>query len=424
MNDVFHKFRQWDGFDFGRTHLSSGGALQKAEQEHPDLMLIKAVQGIDEDALPPEILLKTYGKIKSLYGRVAGKEGWPAWDDLTSESAEKKAEESKEKTKLGEGFEHPKGGKTLGKLESERYTAAKRRLAGFAGQKTSGWGLYGRSIVPAAEAKLEGKKEEPERKAASLDDVSVDLLKGCGAPAPEDGKRKKKAANPLEAAAMKAAEEQGMPGYAKSDDVAPPAMLKSLPFTGAGDDWFMKSAVTDTGVLLDASQVIEDNRRADELEKSALIEELAGELPDLLMKSDEEGAVGSMAKKIKGKMQGLSDADAQRMAKKALAMKKKKDGGDEDDEGEETEKSNGDEAGEDEGETKKPEMSESQKEEQREKAKGSKPSVARLKDSGLGQGGPGRGGNPKTEGERKATHQARFGNTNTPARGTGQGGGY
>jgi len=38
---------------------------------------------------------------------------------------------------------------------------------------------------------------------------------------------------------------------------------------------------------------------------------------------------------------------------------------------------------------------------------------------GLGVGGRGRGGRPKTNAERRATHRARYGTSNLPPRGTG-----
>ena len=38
---------------------------------------------------------------------------------------------------------------------------------------------------------------------------------------------------------------------------------------------------------------------------------------------------------------------------------------------------------------------------------------------GLGEGGPGRGGTPKTQAEREQTHLRKFGSMVTPPRGTG-----
>lgn len=203
--------------------------------------------------------------------------------------------------------------------------------------------------------------------------------------------RMKKAGNPIEAAAAKEAKAQGMPGY-KSEEKDDRPMLKSSPFRETGDDWFNKAAVTDTGVLVDASGIIEENLRADVLEKAAAAEEalikaLADELP-LLKNDDEAGeAVASMAAKIKKGNPKLSDEDAKKMAEKAVAMRKKKDG---DDKGEDTEKSNGDAAAGDEGgdddKPKKPEPTEHEKAVRAEEAKGGKPSEAKPPASGAGMG--------------------------------------
>lgn len=122
-------------------------------------------KSLDRDDEEGEDLIKTYTAIRNAYEK---KYGAGSWSKIKVSKEAKTSEAKPEKLPFG-------AKKKLGPEEHERYTEAKRRLAGALGMPTEGWGLYGRSILGALKDKEEKKKAE---KSLSAIDALTDFAKG------------------------------------------------------------------------------------------------------------------------------------------------------------------------------------------------------------------------------------------------------
>jgi len=97
-----------------------------------------------------ETFEKSYTAIRNAYEK---KYGAGSWSKIKVSKDVKDSKAKAEKLPFGSK-------KKLGPEEHERYTEAKKRLAGALGMPTSGWGLYGRTIVGALKNKDEKKGTE------------------------------------------------------------------------------------------------------------------------------------------------------------------------------------------------------------------------------------------------------------------------
>lgn len=106
-----------------------------------------------------EALLKTYTAIRNAYEKEYGPGSWKKI------KVSKEAKESKAKPEtLSFGSK-----KKLGPEEHERYTEAKKRLAGKLGMPKTGWGLYGRTILGGLKDKEKRKKKKGEKAEKSME---------------------------------------------------------------------------------------------------------------------------------------------------------------------------------------------------------------------------------------------------------------
>lgn len=102
-----------------------------------------------------EDLIKTYTAIRNAYEK---KYGAGSWKKIKVSTEAKESEAKPEKLPFG-------AKKKLGPEEHERYTQAKKRLAGALGMPTEGWGLYGRSILGA----LKNKDKKTEKSFSGIE---------------------------------------------------------------------------------------------------------------------------------------------------------------------------------------------------------------------------------------------------------------
>lgn len=141
------------------------------QYEQEEEMLAKAGEEGEE-------LVKTYTAIRNAYEKEYGPGSWKKIK-VSTESKESKAKP--EQLPFG-------AKKKLGPEEHERYTEAKKRLAGKLGMPKEGWGLYGRTILGGLkDKKKKGEKTEKSMEAQILEEYLEKADQGMPTGNPKQG---------------------------------------------------------------------------------------------------------------------------------------------------------------------------------------------------------------------------------------------
>lgn len=147
------------------------------KEKQTDLFSNKGIKSMNPIAelneFADEEMLKSYVAIRNAYEK---KYGEGSWEKI---KVSKEAKDSKAKAeKLPFGSK-----KKLGPEEKERYTNAKKKLAGDLGMPTTGWGLYGKTIVGA----IKNKETEAKKSMNDIEELE-EFIKGGPYIGPKGGK--------------------------------------------------------------------------------------------------------------------------------------------------------------------------------------------------------------------------------------------